>query len=74
MDQEKLIKKLNQTLKDVAACDDEQLYMQGEKIREVFFTIMQQDFTIEEINVIFQDVHISDEKLALIDTYDGKKR
>lgn len=66
-----LIQKLNRMLKEVSDCSEEEIELQGEKIREVFFTMMEQNFTIEEIEKVFEGVSISDEKIALIEEKDN---
>lgn len=66
-----LIQKLNRMLKEVSDCSEEEIELQGEKIREVFFTMMEQNFTIEEIEKVFEGVSISDEKMALIEEKDN---
>lgn len=66
-----LIQKLNRMLKEVSNCSEEEIELQGEKIREVFFTMMEQNFTIEEIEKVFEGVSISDEKMALIEEKDN---
>ena len=67
-----LKKELNQMLKNIATCDLSEISLQGEAIRNVFYTIMEADFTPEEIIEIFENVSISDEKMALIAESDRK--
>lgn len=72
MDKERdqLKKELNQTLKKIAASDMSEIELQGDAIREVFFTMMAQNFTPQEIEEVFKDVHISDKKMAMIEEND----
>lgn len=70
-----LIKELNQTLKYAATCDESEVHMQGENIRMVFFTILEQRFTPEEINKVFEGIEITDERMEMIKQNDlGQKR
>lgn len=70
-----LIQELNQMLKEVCDCSEEEIEWQGEKIREVFFTMIEQNFTGEEMAEVFKGVSIREEKLALIEENDkGRKR
>lgn len=70
-----LKKELNETLKNVASSDVSEAELQGGAIRGVFFTMMAQDFSPEEIMEVFEGVEISDEKMALIEENDrGFKR
>lgn len=62
---------LNKALKSVASCDLADIGLQGDIIRSVFFTIMQADFTEEEISEVFEGVSITDEKMALIEKADN---
>lgn len=61
---------LNKALKNVASCDLEDISLQGDIIRGVFFTMMEANFTPEEINEVFDGVSISDEKMSLIEKAD----
>jgi hypothetical protein len=58
---DKLIQELNEKLKNVTTGDD---------IREVFFTMIELHFTPAEIAKVFENVKISDEKIALIEEND----
>ena len=69
-EREKIKKELNQTLKKIAASDMSEIELQGDAIREVFFTMMAQNFTPQEIEEVFKDVHISDKKMAMIEEND----
>jgi Trp operon repressor len=61
-EREKLILLLNEKLKNVKTGDD---------IREVFFTIIEQHLTPDEIEKVFLDVKISDELLEEIEKNDN---
>lgn len=71
----KLIIKLNQMLKNVSTCDESEINQQGDNIRAVFFAIIEQKFTPEEIEKVFDGVEITDERMNLIAQNDlGQKR
>lgn len=74
-ERKELIKELNQELKKLSVTDLNEIKSPGDIIRGVFFTMMNQKFTPEEIMEVFEGVNISDEKMALIEEYDqGIKR
>jgi len=67
---EELIKELNEILKNVSICNDEELPMQAENIRLVFYTMMDNNFTQDEMIKVFDGVNINAERLALVDEND----
>ena len=67
---EELIEELNNMLKNVSSCSGEELPMQAENIRLVFYTMMESDFTQDEMAKVFEGVEVSDERLALVDKSD----
>lgn len=72
---DKLIVELNQMLKNVATCDESEINQQGDNIRAVFFTILEQKLTPEEIEKVFDNVEITDERMKMIEQNDlGQKR
>ena len=65
-----LIIELNQILKYTASCDLSEIPEQSDNIRAVFFTIIEKNFTPNEIEKIFEGVEISDERMNLIEQND----
>ena len=70
-----LIIELNQILKYTASCDISQIHEQGDNIRNVFFIMLEKNFTPKEIEKVFEGVEISDERMNLIEQNDlGQSR
>ena len=69
---DKLIVELNQILKNVATCDESEINQQGDNIRAVFFTILEQKLNPEEIEKVFDGVEITDEKIKMIEENDSE--
>lgn len=67
---EQLKQELNQALKDISISPVSEIEMQGDIIRGIFFTMMNNNFTPEEIIEVFKDVEISDEKMSMIEEND----
>lgn len=74
-DRQERIKKMNSILKQFSTCNDIKKIKELEPmIREIFFTIIHGDFSAEEIDTIFLDVHLSVEKLQSLDKENQLKR